>query len=220
MAQRCEATAKRTGTRCARYAIEGGTVCRVHGGAAPAVRAAAARRVAEAKAAAAVATLGLPVDITPTEALLQEVQWTAGHVKWLRGKVQELGTDLADRPDPEHPLVWGTTKRTDKNATGFPGINTETAATSSIWYDLYAKERAHLVTVCAAALKAGVEERRVRLAEDQGELVSQALRRILDGLLAALVAAGMAEQMRTVWADAVSTIVPRELRAIAGGAAS
>lgn len=207
MAQRCAATAKRTGTRCARYAIEGGTVCRVHGGAAPAVRAAAARRTAEAKAAAAVATLGLPVDITPTEALLQEVQWTAGHVKWLRSKVQEVGSKPANRPDPQHPLVWGTTKVATKNATSSPGSNTEHAATTSIWYDLYAKERAHLVTVCSAALKAGVEERRIRLAEQQGDLVAEAIRRILNALNLT------PKQQRLV-----PIVVPQQLRLIAESA--
>ena len=42
--QQCSATA-RTGERCKNTAIEGGTVCRMHGGAAPQVEKVAARRV-------------------------------------------------------------------------------------------------------------------------------------------------------------------------------
>ena len=43
-AVRCSATSKRTGRQCSAYAMTGGYVCWVHGGATPAVRAAAARR--------------------------------------------------------------------------------------------------------------------------------------------------------------------------------
>jgi hypothetical protein len=50
--------------------------------------------VAEAEAqetmVKAVRTRGLPIDIDPGKALLDEIHWTAGHVAWLRDKVQEL----------------------------------------------------------------------------------------------------------------------------------
>lgn len=222
VAQQCEATAKATGERCARKAIAGGTVCRVHGGAAPAVKAAAARRVEEAKAAAAVATLGLRRDISPTDALLEEVQWTAGHVAWLRTKVQELDEQPSREVEDsdgelvdlggQHSLVWGVTKE----KTGGDDRGTTQEAAPSVWYVLYERERKHLVAAASAALKAGVEERRVRLAEQQGDLVAGVLRSILDGLLAAMLAAGMAETLRDVWAQQVSVIVPRELRRVAG----
>ena len=41
----CKAKSTRTGKRCGKVAILGGTVCRFHGGAAPQVKAAAAQRV-------------------------------------------------------------------------------------------------------------------------------------------------------------------------------
>lgn len=50
----------------------------------------------------AVATYGLPRDIDPSEALLDEVRWTAGHVSWLRDRIQELEQDA---------LVWGVTEQ-------------------------------------------------------------------------------------------------------------
>lgn len=198
------------GRPCGKAPIAGAKVCASHG-ANGRTRAAAARALEEQAAARAVATLGLPVDISPTDALLEEVRWTAGHVQWLRGKVQELengatasGYDAADQAAKGHPLVWGTTKE----KTGGDDYGTTEEAAPSVWYVLYAKERAHLVAVCQAAIKAGVEERRVRLAEQQGDLVATVIGRILDAL-------GLTSEQQAL----VPVVVPRELRAIAGGAA-
>lgn len=199
----------RAGQPCARPCKPGET-CNSHGGAAPQVARARARREQEAEAARQVATLGLAVDITPTDALLQEVQWTAGHVQWLRTKVQELD---------EQALVWGETKTVEKHSEDGAESSSTQAASVSVWYQLYAKERAHLVAVSTAALKAGVEERRVRLAEQQGDLVAAVIGRILDAMLVTLVAAGLGDTLRAVWTETVPVVVPRELRAIAGGAA-
>lgn len=55
-------------------------------------------------------------------------------------------------------------------------------ADPSVWYQLYLKEREHLAKVCALALRAGIEERKVKLAESQGLLVADAIRRILGAL--------------------------------------
>ena len=46
---KCTATAKHSGDQCKRDAIRGGNVCRYHGGAAPQVQMAAARRVLEGR---------------------------------------------------------------------------------------------------------------------------------------------------------------------------
>jgi hypothetical protein len=230
-------TGERAGAPCTKSPIEGGTVCASHGGRAPNVRAAANARLAHAEATRQVATLGLPVDISPTEALLAEVQWTAGHVQWLRGKVQELDQQVTHFTTPEgeedeveffshhpnharHGMVWGTTQVVDKRSGDSPGVDTTQAAAPSIWYELYAREREHLVKVCAAALRAGVEERRVRLAEAQGDLVVALLRRVLDALYAALLAAGLTNtQLHDAWTAAVADVVPREIRALAAGGA-
>ena len=202
MAQRCTAKAKSTGVQCARYAIEGASTCRVHGSGSRKAKAAAARRVEEAKAAReaekAVTTLGLSRDVSPSEALLEEVRWTAGHVDWLRDRVREVERD---------ELVWGKTKVKDGFGPMGPSAETTEGATPSVWYDLYEKERKHLVTVCTAALRAGVEERRVRLAEAQGAQVAEVIRAILDDLSLTL------EQQQKV-----GTVVPARLRLLAGGA--
>lgn len=207
MATNPKCTARnRAGGPCGRYAITGGTVCPSHGGNAPQVRALAARRLEQRAAEAAVVTLGLPVDVTPTEALLDEVRWTAGHVAWLRTKVAELEVD---------DLSWGVTSEVEKGSGEFPGTDITREGKPSVWYELYARERDRLVKVCEATIRAGVEERKVRLAESQGALVAAVIGRVLDGMLAALLAAGAVEaSLREAWAAAVPQVVPPALRAI------
>lgn len=163
----------RAGSPCRNHPGEGFTVCRMHGGNAPQVQRKAAERVAEAAAAQAVATFGLAVDVSPTDALLEEVHRTAGHVRWLGDQVKEL---------ERAALAWGRSKLEIIDASEYPGVNVTETAAVNVWVDLYQRERKHLVDVCKAAIAAGIEERRVRLAEAQGELVGQAIRQILEGL--------------------------------------
>ena len=61
--KRCTATSKRTGRQCGLARIPGTTVCAKHGGAAPQVRAAAARRVAEQK----VRAIAMKLDVGPQD---------------------------------------------------------------------------------------------------------------------------------------------------------
>jgi hypothetical protein len=186
---------------CGLSPIPGATRCGRHGGKAPQVKAAAERRVAEAAAretmTKAVRTLGLPIDIDPGKALLDEIHWTAGHVAWLRDKVQEQNAE---------ELVWGKEKHEDGvGPQGIVDVTTEKAG-PSVWYELYIREREHLAKVCALALKAGIEERKVKLAESQGLLVADAIRRILGAL-------GLTPEQQQL----VPEVVPRELRALAAG---
>ena len=133
------------GAPCKAYAMQGGTVCRVHGGTAQQVRQRAAARAAEEKAERAVVTYGLPREIDPAAALLEEVHRTAGHVAWLAAKIRELDDD---------DLTWGVTQETEKTATLVPGTDTKSAARPSVWLELYHRERKHLVRVSKAAMDA------------------------------------------------------------------
>ena len=196
--QRCVAKAKSTGVQCARFAIMGGTTCRVHGSGNKRSKLAAKRNVEEAAAKAAMVTLGLPVDGSATDLLLGEVRWATGHVQWLRGKVQEL--------DPE-ALVWGTSKVVDKTGEVF-ATDTTSAAQASMWYELYDRERKHQAALLSLALKSGVDERRVRLAESQGEQVAAAIKAILADL-------GLTAEQQA----AAPEVASRHLRLLAGGAA-
>lgn len=159
------------GQDCAKNPIAGARVCPTHGASAPQVKAAAARRVQEQVARTAVVTYGLPVDIDPGSALLEEVSRTAGHVRWLHDVIQDL--------DPQM-LVWGDKQKSHQEGFGPEGaidVRTEVQASGvNVWLELYRAERDHLRKVCTDALKAGIAERQVQLAEQAGERVGQWLR--------------------------------------------
>lgn len=149
----------------------------MHGGATPVALKAGKRRQQEAAAAKAVATFGLRRDVSAEDALLEELQWTAGHVAWLRDQVQLLEADA---------LVWGVSSEVETQASQFPGMDTTREAASSVWLTLYQRERTHLLAVAAAVLKAGVDERRVRLAERQGAQLAERGRAYIAGVIDAL----------------------------------
>jgi hypothetical protein len=197
--RRCWGRNKKTGSQCGAVALAGQNICRYHGGAAPQSLKAGERRVTEEKARVLVGTYGRKVETTATEALLDEVKWTAGHVAWLRERVQEIEAVEDAGADAENGLVWGTTRR--KSGGEDRGVTEE--AVPSIWLRLYQQERTHLVKVCSEAIRAGIEERRIRLAEQEGALVAQAIRAILADLNLT------AEQQ-----ERVPEIVPRHLRAL------
>jgi hypothetical protein len=165
--------------------------CALHGGATESHKAAAQRTLAER----AVKTYGLALDINPVDALLDEVRWTAGHVAWLRERVQEIEREA---------LVWGRTEVVDKGAGEFIGVDTTEAAKPNVWLSLYQVERKHLVDVCKTAIGAGLAERQVRMAEAAGEQLVQVIRAILDDL-------GLSPAQRALAVESV----PRRLRAVA-----
>jgi hypothetical protein len=121
-----------------------------------------------------VRTYGLPIDIAPDEALLQEVHRTAGHVAYLNAIIGE-GTSK------DSLTQWVVVADGEDS--------TSTFRKPSVWVELYQKERAHLVAVCKAAIGAGIAERQVRLAERQGELVGELLR-------VAITAAGLTPEQQ------------------------
>ncbi len=184
--QRCGAKARSTGNPCKRAPVPGGKRCRLHGGASPQAKAAAEARLQLEEAARAVGAFGLPREIDPRDALLEEVYRTAGAVDWLWTKVRELEPSA---------VVWGLTERWDEGE--------KHKAVPNVWYDLWAKERRHLTEVCRVALQAGVEERKVRLAEQQGALLAGVIQAILGDLNLTAEQAAM-----------VPTVVPRHLRLV------
>jgi hypothetical protein len=165
--------------------------CKLHGGGAES-HAVAARAVQARKA---VDTYGLPREVDPAVALLEEVHRSAGHVAWLHERVREI--DAED-------LVWGVVEEVDKGAGEFTGTDITSAAKPNIWLELYQQERKHLTAVCKTALAAGIAERQVRLAEQQGALIVGLLQRIFDDL-----------DLSPAQRDLIPTVVPRHLRALA-----
>jgi len=168
----------------------------MHGAGAPQVMAAAAERVTEQRAEAALRRFGAPIDTTPTEALLDAVKWTAGYVGWLRDKVAGVGVEpLAD--EREQSAADDAALTQHSTASG--------KREASVWVDLLGQWHDRLVRICSEAIKAGIEERRVRIAEQQGALVAEVIRKILGDL-----------ELTPEQASKAGVVVPRHLRALAG----
>jgi hypothetical protein len=113
---------------------------------------------------------GLPREVEPHEALLEEVWRTAGHVEWLGGVIGEL--------EPKQ-LVHGITKTVQFR----DGTRTvEARAAINLWVKLYQEERDRLVRAAKAAIDAGVAERQVRLAEEQAQQLARVIMAVLSDL--------------------------------------
>lgn len=172
---RCSAK-RRNGEGCGAWAVRGATVCRMHGGSSPQARAAAARRVQEEKAARAAQRLAQPITTDPSQALLDLVSSAAGEVAYWRNRVDEI----QDRD--EKRLTSGLTKITEgKDRGGVTTLRTvETIA--AIEYRMWTMAQDRLAQYATAALRAGVQERQIKLAEQEGALVAEVIKAILDQL--------------------------------------
>lgn len=135
--------------------MDGQVRCDRHGGKTPRALAAAERREAEARVqdelVKAVGTYGLPRDVDPGVALLEEVRRTAGHVAWLGQKVGALREDQL--------FIVGAF-----------------GSFLNPYVTQYQRERTHHARICADAVRCGLEARQVALAERIGEQVYAAMR--------------------------------------------
>jgi hypothetical protein len=164
---------KRDGSRCRLSAIHGATVCHKHGGSAPQVKAAAARRVAEDAALAATEKYGIPIRTTAAQALRDELERTAGIVAWLTARVQAL---------PESDLTWGQERRVIKNQSsaqpgqrGQPSMEVTLSGRPHTLVMLLQQERKHLASVAAEMARIGIETRLARATEAAGGQIVQIL---------------------------------------------
>lgn len=150
-------------------------------------------------------TLGLPRDIPPAQALLEEVGRAAGHVAWLAMKVAELA--------PED-VVWGVAEEIERpgviDESGEElggGVEVRRKATLNMWVRLYQDERQRLVVAADKALGANAQDRISAVFEQIGGAYVQMIERVLDAL-------DLSAEQRA----RVPDVVTGELRAIAGGA--
>lgn len=158
--------------------------CKLHGGS---TRAGGVKAEKE-RAAAAVQNYGLPVEVDPHTALLEELYRTAGHVAYLNTVVGQLERENMVGP------VGGAQG-------GYPEWK------PSVWISLYQQERKHMAAIAKTCVDVGIEERRVRVAEQQGQLFAQAL----EGILKELGVYGKPE---------TPEVVRKHLQVIEGGAAA
>ena len=106
-------------------------------------------------------------------------------------------------------LTWGTTKHEHGYGPEGKIDKTSDEAKPHIAYVMLERASDRLASYAAAALKAGVDERKVRLHEQQGALVSQVIRAVLGDL-------NLSPEQEAL----VGTVVPARLRALSEGAVS
>lgn len=198
---------KRDGERCGMPARKMLTVCKRHGGNTSPGAQASERRVAEVdvkeKAERFLYKLGLNGDVTPEQALLDLVRRSAGMVNYYEMQLAQF----VDRPGE---LVW-TKVREDAQ------VGVAYAAEANVWLSLYDKERDRLAKVSDMALSAGIAERRIQLEEEAGRRFGTAVQEILDHMLNTVLAelpTAARLSVTDAWAQGVSDIVPKALRAL------
>lgn len=191
---KCQSRKQNGGGLCARPAGWGTShpgygACKLHGGSMPNQ----VKHAQVVQATEAVETYGLPREVAPMDALLEELQRTAGHVAWLGGVVQGL---------EQGQLVGlvGEAGRDERTGTVH-----HPSTEASIWLKLYQAERKHMTDVASTCIKCGIAERQVKLAEQQGQLLAQVIQAILSDL--------------KVPPAKARPVVRKHLTAIAGGAA-
>lgn len=177
---------------CSRPPIKGGFVCRTHGGALVKTQIAAAERLALMSAQGEIADLMRECDIPeqhPIDGLLEVVRVSGSMMRLLTIKVGELAED----PEIKEVLVESkdgslSTKRVAGDD-AFWGLNAQGEATPSIYVQLLRIWTERYERACKTALEAGIEERRIRLAEDTSETFFNALAK-------AVMAAGLSPEVR------------------------
>jgi hypothetical protein len=113
--------------------------------------------------------LDRPIPTDPGVAIMNEIARSVGYIAYLERKVVELG---------EAELVT-TEDSIEEERSGGPGGSyqlrrKESRQAVSPWWLLLERERKHLATVSSAAVRAGVEERRIRIAERQQDVLEAA----------------------------------------------
>ena len=209
---------RRDGQPCGLNPVEFLGVCRVHGGNTQHAKKKRKELKQEEVAKRAVKTFGIPKEIDPHEALLEEVHRTAGHVDWLAQIIGDLPADTEQTEEMnQSSIVWGITQHVYRGSEEFPGTDVFREAKPSVWIDLYQREREHLVKVCKAALDAGIDERRVQIAEQQGAIVARAMTGLLDVLYNRLAELGVEDDhLDTIFYQEAPRIARQQL-ALAGG---
>ena len=154
-------------------------------------------------------------DISGTDALIETMQYTAGEVSFWRRKVSELPEDqLAGMQDTKYES--GMQKGENTNM-----VTTEVS--KHIYVTMLHDAQDRLSALSIAVMKAGIDERRMKLAETIGDRVADVMRRTLgrmfEVMVASLKASGVDDQaihtaLYDTWTESVTMIVPQELRAL------
>jgi hypothetical protein len=141
-------------------------VCSFHGGQASHALAKGRQRVIEYDAKEALLKLGVPITVDPKQALLDQVYIAYGMAQTLGALVSEVEVD--DLRSPKGKVRYAAQDLVELHAK---------------WVDRAAR-------IAAMALKVGIEERFVKLAEFQSIAIVAAIKEVIDAL-------GLDEEVRT-----------------------
>lgn len=182
----------RKGKRC-RQAAGYGTdhvgvgTCKHHGGSSPLARRSAADKMAEARAERALAQFGFPVSEVDAETVLLDlVAEAAGNVRWLGEQVNALANGTPNEGTGQS--MWRTlaTGYSKGSALFGPRIEVDKFGTEHVvgederaMVKLYGQWSDRLAKYAKAALDAGIEKRRVEMAEQQGETIVIVINNVL-----------------------------------------
>lgn len=189
--------AKLRGTDPARFCVRPPLVeqkrCRAHGGRSPQAKQKAAQRVEVKK------LLGIQhtyEHIDPATVLLDLVAAAAAEVKWLEDQVAELTPDA---------LTWNEVQHRYGTSTEGPIDETTNKAVEHTLIVQLREARHRLADYATRALKAGVEERRVQMAEQHAALIFGVIQRALTRL-------DLTDEQRAQ----AAIVIPEELRQLEG----
>lgn len=171
-AQKCAATAKRTGERCTKWPVKGATVCPSHGGRAPQVKAKAARNLVEQDAARAVSAMGAWTPVTDPLSALADV---AGEVTAVKDFLRGLVDRIVER-EQRHALEAGVARLMgDEGGLRVPdekGVEQMRAE-----FQAYMAMLNSTVATLATIAKLNIDERMARIEEARKTMIIEAMRR-------------------------------------------
>lgn len=112
---------------------------------------------------------GEPIDddLNPAEVLLEELSRTTAAVRWIGAKIAEWDPELI-RLTEDIAGAGGGMVRVNKN--------------EALWLDVYQRERKHLAMVAKLCSELGIQERQIRIAEAQADLMFNIIEQALDAL--------------------------------------
>lgn len=190
---------------CSKSPRKGRTVCRSHGANLPNIARPAERKLALMEAEGEIAELMRECDIPeqhPVDGLLEVVRVSGSMMRLLTIKVGELREDTEVRSVLEENSKTGDVRI--KRVAGddaFWGLDKDGQVVAHLYVQLLKTWTERYERACATALSAGIEERRIRLAEDTADTFFSALSK-------AIAAAGLDPAMRA----ALNTALAAELR--------
>lgn len=170
----CGAKKRGKDEACGSSPVPGGTRCGRHGGNSPKAKAAAEQRTAEKEAREILGRIDPTAPKqNPVEMLMTLIYGKSAEISWLREKVKSF---------TEEELTYGLTERQEGIGPQGP-VDVSTYKTEqNIWWKLLREAENQLASWTSMALRAGVDERRIRIAENQANAIVGVIKNVLDSL--------------------------------------